>query len=53
MEDDMTTKELKSRLSEIQAALLCDFGKPEGLSEDARKNACHLVRELKREIQPS
>jgi len=49
----MTSKELKARLSEIQAALLCSFGKPEGLTEEARKNALLLVGQLKREIQQS
>jgi hypothetical protein len=49
MEGDMTDKELAARLSEIQAALLKDFGKPEGLSEAARQNACSLVRQLKRD----
>lgn len=45
----MTDKDLTVRLNEIQAALLRDFGKPEGLSEAARQNVCRLVRELKRD----
>ena len=49
MEDDMTDKDLTVRLSEIQAALLRDFGKPDGLSEASRQNVCRLVRELKRD----
>jgi len=52
MEDDMTDKDLAGRLNEIQAALLRDFGKPEGLSEAARQTACRLVRELKRDALP-
>lgn len=47
----MTEKEILARLAEIQAALLRDHGRPDGLSERARRRAADLVILLKQDIK--
>lgn len=47
----MNKEQIIARLAEIQAALLRDHGKSEGLSESSRRRAADLVRALKVDLK--